>query len=216
MREKQQYFKLHGSPKLEIFTLTAEKLFNNTLEDCIKLHLPSNSLNSAEKRAGFLIQTTHRVGACRSWKCPDAVRLQTCSHDEACVYISCPAVSTSSLVAVQASPQAQRPFCRICFHIFLQRQNARPDNSDLKITFYRSHFCQKAETKLAALTGTCLCRVFGRHGLTRRGACRHGQEATCADGRLTKGCPPVGRSGSSHGCQQVKQHKVAIVTFLFL
>lgn len=100
LHQKQQNIKLCCSKKWEIFTLTAEKLLNNCLEG----------------RVGFLTSEFWCKWHLGSWKNPDAVRVQMCSRDLGCVYINSPAVSTSSLVAVQASPQAQSHFYCIHFH----------------------------------------------------------------------------------------------------
>lgn len=149
---------------------------------------------------------------CENWKCPEAVTLQTCSDDEACVYIICPVVSTSYLVAVQASPQAWLHFHLSACQQVIQSLTFYSDKSSepvMHCTQYDSQRClstqpfrQQVEAvtgpRLAALTGTCLHRVrFGTAGSsTRQISSVPSREGTCADGSWTKGWTPVMSSGS--------------------
>lgn len=107
-----------------------------------------------------------------------------------CVYIICPFVSTSYLVAVQASPQAW-PLFNLCGlptgHTLRRFQSDKSSALVIRCTHYGSQRClikqtfQQQARRPSAVTDTWLCCVLCDRVVV--------QEHTCADGSWTKDWP---------------------------
>lgn len=162
--------------QLKSFSITPRKILSSFICQVIDSILQGNG------EAGLLWDPGDTPGACRSWTNPDAVSLQTRSHDGACVYISCPAVSTSSLVAVQASPQERRPRLPRSFPFLRQ-----PEGSELESTFFLQPLWNQAGSFNWQLPLPC---VWVARGLQARSGGRHVLMA----GRQ-KAAPPLGGVG---------------------